>query len=135
MSNNFPAVPADIRLCQLTYVAILPGPALAPGSALDFGSEVSTQLVYSAPNLGASFTFATPGQFGTFDQQAFEAMLSQSVTAVVEVLAGMSGQDAGALQAQVNVVRSWQWTDGSGYQLSWQDQMTYPVTLQERLGK
>lgn len=129
MSNLFPAVPADLQLAQLQYIAVLPDVSIQPGSPLAYGTGVTPELIYTPPQLGASFVFTVPGTFGAFDQGAFEALLTQSVTAVVQVLAGMSGEDAGALQKLVTVSRTWTWSDSGGYQLTWQDTMPYAVTL------
>ena len=126
MTNSFPSPAADMQLASVEYLAMLPGVTIQPGSALDYGSGVRGQLTYTVPNLGAAFTFAVPGSFGTFDQAAFETALKNSVGAVLGVLSGMSGEAVATLQGQVEVRRNWAWTNAAGYQLAWQDTMAYP---------
>lgn len=128
MTNNFPPPSTGLNLASVSYLAILPDVSIQPGSALDYGAGVNSQLTYTVPNLGAVFTFTTPGQFGNFDQAAFETALASSVTSVIEVLGGMSGENPATLQTEVEVRRNWLWQDADGYQLTWQDTMTYPPT-------
>ncbi len=126
MSNNFPAVPGDLLLASLSYLAILPTVTIQAGSSLDFGAGVNSQLNYTAPNMGTGFTFVTPGTFGTFDQDAFETLFKSAITAIATVLSSMSGVALATVKAEVIVRRNWSWTDGSGFLLTWQDQMSYP---------
>lgn len=126
MANNFPAMPSDLGLFQLAYNASLPTPSYQSTSPLNFGTEVETQLVYSAPSIAVKFTFDPAGSTGTFDQDTVEAMIAAEVTSVCTVLSNMSGVPLAQVQAQVTVVRAWTWTDGAGYVAGWQDAMTYP---------
>lgn len=126
MSNHFPAMPTDLQVLQLSYLALLPAVTIQPGSVLDYGPQVNGQLVYTVPNLGASFTFTAPGQLGTFDQDIFEAELAASITAVCQVLSSMSGVVLAALQKQVTVRRNWSWSDPTGFSALFEDTMTYP---------
>jgi hypothetical protein len=126
MANHFPAMPGDLGLFQLAYNASLPTPGYQPASPLNFGTEVETQLVYSAPNIAVKFTFDPTGSTGTFDQDTVEAMIAEEVTAICTVLSGMSGVPLAQVQAQVTVSRAWTWTDSTGYVAGWQDTMPYP---------
>lgn len=126
MSNHFPAVPGDLLLASLSYLAILPTVTVQTGSALDFGSGVTSQLNFTSPNMGASFTFVTPGTFGTFDQDSFETLFASGVTSVCTVLSNMSGVALATVKGEVVIRRNWTWTDASGFTLTAQTQMSYP---------
>ena len=126
MSNSFPAVPGGFALAQVSYQAVMPRPDLVPGTSLDFGAGVSTQLSYMTPVIGLVFSFTAPGSFGSFDQAAVEAALSGAVTQILQVLAGMSGAALAGLQSQTSVIRTWEWQNGTGAAFATQDTMAYP---------
>lgn len=127
MANNFPVLPADYAISQLTYSAILPTPVVQTGSALDYGAGVQTSLNYPVTMFGVSFTFATPGDTGTFDQATFEAEFAALVDGVCNGMANMSGLTLAAVKSQVVITRDWSWTSTTtGASAAFTDHMTYP---------
>lgn len=127
MTNNFPAVPTDLALQRIQYV-ISTGADLSiqPTSLFYCGAGVASQLNASLSGNGVTFTFATPGQLGTFDQTTIEAALASTVTSELTGIAAAMGVPLATVQAAVTIGRTWTWTDGGGFELIYSDTMTYP---------
>jgi hypothetical protein len=123
MSNHFPPVPSDLGLAGIFYNAVLPTPF--GDSPLNFTGGTAT---YSPITQGTSVQigFNTPGDLGSFDQDTAEAAIATAVTDACQALADLSGVSPESVQAGVEIFRSWSWRDNSGFQLSYNDMMTYP---------
>ena len=139
MSNHFPSVPGDLELASINYLVTTSifNINIVSGSPFYFSSDVSAQAIIAgvgnlAPLSGSGdigqflFQFDTPGTFGSFDQDSIETAISTSVTYACQSVADCSGQSLATIQSSITIYRSWIWNDGSGYQLTFQDTMTYP---------
>lgn len=125
MSNHFPAVPADLGLASIFYSVSFPTPF--GDSPLNFTGGENSFGPFTNSGSGPAFNFDTPGTFGTFDQDAIEAVIATSVTNCCQALSEMSGVALATVQADVRVTRNWVWRDTDGFLLNYQDAMTYPV--------
>lgn len=133
MANHFPTLPT-LNLLSIQYtVTISSGgnPIDANAFAVDGvsvdGSAIPTMEQGSPLALG--FTFDTPGDAGSFDQDAAEAQVASYITAVLEALIALNG-DTTLAEAQewVYVMRQWQWGDSENHFFcGYNDTMTYPA--------
>lgn len=125
MSNNFPAVPADLVLAVVQYTASFP--SVTPQSPFT-GTSVS--MGGGLMNLGGpgslTFQFATPGSFGTYDQTAAETSVKKVLTDVCQLIADITGQTLAQVQAVVTVHRTWIWQDAAANNATFSDSMPYP---------
>lgn len=133
MSNHFPPVPADFVLASITYMVSFGGPL---GGGVPFGSGLTfdgalTGSIGALAALGGEggiqFIFAKPGSFGSFDQDAAEAALTQVISAIFSLMSVISGDTVSALASQISIARNWAWTDDAGNQATYTD--TMPLTL------
>jgi hypothetical protein len=129
MSNSFPSVPTDLQLQSVVYTLNFGGDIPTPGPALTFDG-VGTGLWGAISSLGGqggvAFTFDTPGDAGSFDQEAAEAQLASIVTDIFQLMSDLTGVPVATLASSVTVNRRWTWTDATGSQATYTDTMTYP---------
>jgi hypothetical protein len=140
MTTAIPVPPTDWELAQVTYsvTSSLAQSGLSASSPFSFiggDAPVSTaiQLGNSGqlfPPLIFTFSFATPGSLGTFDQAAVEADIAATVTGFLTALAVISGLALAGLQEAVTVNRSWMFYSAadSGNNSTYNDTMAYPGT-------
>lgn len=129
MSNSFPSVPGDFELESIAYtLENIPFTSSAYVGYTYTGGSSSAISNGIQPQIGpVTFTFDTPGSFGTFDQAAAEAAIAEMFTGCLQLVSVASGQPLATAQAAVTVQRVWTWTDGtpSNTAVVW-DTMTYP---------
>lgn len=131
MSNHAPAIPADFGLTQLQYYATLPtlSGAIAQGGT----GYVTGATVQKNTQLGQDQTtvlFAEPGALGSFDQDAFEATYTTSLTDCLQAMATYTGIPLAELQSQVAILRIWVFASVANPALAYSEQeaMTYPAS-------
>lgn len=130
MANSFPPVPTDLLLGSLTYTTSF-GSEPAPSSAVpltftDTNTNFGGGLGGLASGSTITFTFPTPGTFGTFDQTTAEATIATLITDACQVLADLTGTPLATVQAAIKVARNWVWYDSAGNTATYADTMTYP---------
>jgi hypothetical protein len=129
MSNHFPAVPSDLALASIQYIANMGQVNGAPSDLTFTGvSTTISNLSDSASSLlQATFMFVTPGDAGSFDQDSVESAISTVLDEVCQAVSNSNGKTLTETQAEVTVYREWLWTDMS-FSLQYQDTMTYPAS-------
>lgn len=129
MPNHFPAIPEDLAINNVTYTLNFGTSMIQVIPALQF-EGVATNMFGALNSLGnqggVQFTFTTPGNPGTFDQDAVEVGLYQLAGAVFNLMHVLTGQDIPALMQSFCVQREWVWSDSAGNQASYVDQMPVP---------
>jgi hypothetical protein len=123
MSNNFPSIPTDFGLFQLTYMLNLPGLLTSNDGTFNLITDVSGTGAPSAYPM--EFQFNTPGTVGTFDQTTFESDIVTAVTALCQSIADVTGETLAEVQAQTSIGRTWQFASASNF--AWQATFTDTV--------
>lgn len=139
MSNHFPSVPS-MGLANLTYTAAFTTSS-PNGNPTDLSAFNATGVTVDSSNYGLfypgfgglghalvlSINFDTPGDAGSFDQDATEELIASTLDSVAQAMADATGTDLATQQALLSVQRAWAWTDGTGFNLTYTDNMTYPA--------
>lgn len=135
MANSFPAVPAGLQLASVTYMVSFSGPiggGVPFGQALTFdGAQTNSigALAALGGEGGIQFTFADPGNFGSFDQDAAETELTTVVGAIFQLMSVISGVPVSAMEEDISITRNWQWTGPDAASATWTDIMPLPAAL------
>lgn len=131
MSNHFPQVSGSLVLARIGYVLNFSAASIpttpSGASPLSFtGVAASTLGSDVVKTFTLSFSFISPGNFGSFDQTVAETIIAQMATGYLNVIAGASGIPLTTLQSQTIIERQWVWTGSGGYTLTMSDTMVYP---------
>lgn len=134
MANHFPAVPSPLNLASLTYTASIEQIGQNwPSAGFTYTGVTTGSVSFAAsqPQTGTfniTFSFTTPGNPGTFDQDAAEAQVVSVLNDLAQAVATTGGLTLAQVQAMTTVTRTWTWTDASGaYVLTNNsDRMPYP---------
>jgi hypothetical protein len=120
MSNHFPSVPGDLELFEIKYSTITNLPSYS-------GTGWNVQAPGDDDQVSVQVQFSTPGTFGDFDQDAFEADLFAIFTAYCQMQADGTGQTLAEVQAELVINRTWVWiNEDSSAILTLNDHPTFP---------
>lgn len=139
MANHFPTIPS-LSLVSVTYTA---------GWNYSVGANNLTDLTYfdvtgvtpmadtglpvsiigtAATPLAVPFTFTTPGDSGSFDQDTEEGNVATVLDDIAQAVATATGNTLATVQGWLTVNRQWFWQDSTGkFNLQYNDTMTYPA--------
>jgi hypothetical protein len=146
MSNHFPETPSSFSLSSITYYAAIgghlttsplngQGGAIVPvsGSPLYFDEEYASSYVFEnqlqdpGPNPSLIIQFPTPGETGSFDQDAVESAFTDAITAYCQAISDLGAGTLSQIQETVGTQRIWTWTDStSTFTLTYSNSLTYP---------
>lgn len=129
MSNNFPSVPADFALASLEYDVAFPPPVqVAPSLTFEGVSTIPTgPSILSSGNSLMIFTFSTPGDFGSFDQDQAEAEVIILLNDLCQFLSDATGAPLATVKGAVQLTRRWTWTNAAGNTATYTDAVAYPA--------
>jgi hypothetical protein len=134
MSNHFPTIPT-LNLTAVTYEADWTSGNLQHLDGFDVTGVVPMNEVAGPQILGSSlilnvpFNFTTPGDAGSFDQDASEAAIAAVLDEIAQAVATATDETLATVQGWITVQRQWFWQDSSfQYNLTHNDTMTYPVS-------
>jgi hypothetical protein len=133
MSNHFPAMPGGLQLQSLKYTMNISSEFLPlrimSGSSLSF-TGVDAALAGWMSNIegtSLTFTFATLGDAGSFDQDAAETALAGLLDALCQQMAALAGISLVTVRGAVTVGRTWLWSNAANdAQSQFFDTMAYP---------
>jgi len=139
MSNHFPTIPS-LNLLFVKYTATWNTGAGSDLSYFDVSGVVPLEIqagpgIFALPDgppanpiMTVPFNFSTPGDAGSFDQDAAEAKVATVLDDIAQAVATASGNDLATVQAWITVQRQWLWMDeGRLFFLTYDnDTMTYP---------
>lgn len=133
MSNHFPAIPGDLAVSQIMYFATGQNAEISSSSPFYFASGVQSVGGPLNPqgNIGQwNFSFTTPGEYGTFDQDTVEAAIARVITDLAQSGVDNYGVPLADIQATISVSRTYFFTSPSNMNnwpgLYYNDTMTYP---------
>lgn len=107
MSNHFPATPADAGVSSIVYrVSISDSGEAASPSPLHSASATTT---IDTAGYHPTFTvsFPTPGSYGSWNQDAFEAALNTHIDALCSEFATSLGVPLSDVKSSVSIQRTW----------------------------